>query len=114
MININCGILTNATPLSAERIKEIEALVLEENQTFAYLDTEGKLCFSMPYGVEGIKELAWHKAYELSKENNVLTKKVYIKTGLKTFTSQGYDIVTDNYTVTENEFGGITCDIGGN
>ena len=85
MTGINCGILQNARPLSAERIKELEKEVLENNQAFAYLDGNGKLCFVLPYGVYDIKDLAWHNAYELSNDEGTFTKKVYAKTGLKTF-----------------------------
>ena len=63
----------------------------------------------MPHGIEGIKALAWHKAYELSKENDIITRKIYVKTGLKTFEltdtviedpNAGSDplIVLDNYS----------------
>jgi hypothetical protein len=84
-MGINTGILHNAEPLSTERIKELEKQVLENKSTFAYLDENGELCFSMPWGVDGIKDLAWHNAYELSIEGSTLTKKQYKKTGLKTF-----------------------------
>jgi hypothetical protein len=89
MSGINTGILTNAYPLSAERIKELEKQVLENKTTFAYLDENGELCFSMPWGVDGIKDLAWHNAYELSSEETGLTKKLYRKTGLKTYSLAG-------------------------
>ena len=48
MAGINTGILTNAYPLSTERIKELEREVLENNKTFAYLDEDSSLCFAMP------------------------------------------------------------------
>jgi hypothetical protein len=85
MSGINTGILINAKPLSTERIKELEKQVLEKQETFAYLDENSDLCFSMPLGVDTIKDLAWHNAYELSAEENSFTKKAYKKTGLKTF-----------------------------
>lgn len=86
MSGINSGILKNASPLSAEAIKELERKVLETGEAYAYLDQNSKLCFAMPHGVDGIKKLAWNNAYELSSENGTLTKKAYKKTGLKTFT----------------------------
>ena len=85
MSGINTGILINAKPLSTERIKELEKQVLEKQETFAYLDENSDLCFSMPLGVDNIKDLAWNSAYELSAEENSFTKKAYKKTGLKTF-----------------------------
>jgi hypothetical protein len=86
MAGINCGILTNAYPLSTARVKELEKQVLENQEAFAYLDESSKLCFSMPQGVDGIKDIAWHNAYELStNEDGTVIKKVYNKTGLKTF-----------------------------
>ena len=85
MAGINTGILINAYPLSTERIKELEKEVLENKNTFAYLDENSELCFSIPWGIDNIKELAWNNAYELSAEEIGFTKKAYKKTGLKTF-----------------------------
>ena len=85
MSGINTGILVNAKPLSTERIKELEKQVLEKQETFAYLDENSELCFATSTGVEGIKDLAWQNAYELSNNEGIFTKKVYAKTGLKTF-----------------------------
>lgn len=86
MSGINSGILANATPLSTEAINELERKVLETGEAYAYLDQDSKLCFAMPHGVDGIQELAWNNAHELSSESGTLTKKTYKKTGLKTFT----------------------------
>ena len=92
MSGIRTGILNNATPLSASNISELEKQVLEKSATFAYLDTDSKLCFAMPSSVDGIKKLAWNNAYELSTEEGTFIKKAYKKTGLdnykldKTFT----------------------------
>jgi hypothetical protein len=83
MSGINTGILQNAYPLSSERIKELEKQVLENHEAFVYLDENSELCFSMPCGVDGIKDLAWNNAYELSIENGTITKKAYKKVGLK-------------------------------
>jgi hypothetical protein len=80
MQGINTGILTNAHPLSAEQIKALERRVAEEHEAFAYLDENSQLCFALPYGVNGIKDLAWHNAYEVTAKNNTLTKKVFSKT----------------------------------
>ena len=85
MARINSGILHNAVPLSTEAVKELERKVLENNCTFAYLDENHEICFSMPCGVDGIKDLAWHNAYELSDDEGAFIKKVYIKNGLKSY-----------------------------
>jgi hypothetical protein len=83
---INTGILTNAYPLSTEQIKELEKRALEEQKAFAYLDENSQLCFALPGGVDSIKDLAWNNVYELHSEEGTFTKKVYIKTGLDTYT----------------------------
>jgi hypothetical protein len=85
MPGINTGILTNAQPLTAEQISELEKQVLETQETFVYLDEQGKLCFAGPFGPDLIKDLAWHNAYELLSNNGTLNKRVYKKTGLKSF-----------------------------
>lgn len=85
MPGINTGILTNAYPLSTDHIKELEAKVLNSGGSFAYLDENSKLCFTMHKGVNSIKELAWDNAYELTNAGSLLTKRAYKKTGLKTF-----------------------------
>lgn len=85
MSGINTGILTNAYPLSTNHIKELEAKVLNGEGSFVYLDENSKLCFAMHKGVNNIKELAWDNAYELTNAGNLLTKRAYKKTGLKTF-----------------------------
>lgn len=84
-MGINTGILHNAEPLTATRIAELEREVLEGGKSYAYLDQTGKLCFAMQRGVDGIKDLAWNNAYELTNAGSILTKKAYKKTGLKTF-----------------------------
>lgn len=85
MSGINTGILHNAEPLSVDAIKALEKKILEDNKTYAYLDQAGELCFAMQRGVDGIKDLAWNNAYELTNAGSILTKKAYKKTGLKTF-----------------------------
>jgi hypothetical protein len=85
MAGINIGILPKAAPLSVEQIKRLEKQVLEEQKTFAYLNENYELCFVIPCGIDYIKDLAWHNAYELRTEEEKLVKKVYKKTGLKTF-----------------------------
>lgn len=85
MPGINTGILHKAEPLSTERIKELEKQVLENQESFAYLDENSELCFALPFEPDVIKDLAWNNAYELSAEENSFTKKAYKKTGLKTF-----------------------------
>lgn len=84
-MGINTGILHNAEPLTATRIAELEREVLEGGKSYAYLDQAGKLCFAMQRGVDGIKDLAWNNAYELTNAGSILTKRAYKKTGLKTF-----------------------------
>ena len=85
MTGINSGILNDAYPLSAELIKQLEEQVLQDSSMYAYLDENSELCFSLPQGVDSIKELAWHNAYELSTEQGNFIKKAYKKNGLKTF-----------------------------
>jgi hypothetical protein len=85
MSGINTGILNNAHPLSTDRIKELEKQVLESNETFAYLDENSELCFSVPFGVDNIKDFAWYNAYELSSDETGFAKKVYRRTGIKTY-----------------------------
>ena len=82
MTGINYGILSNAKPLSVKQIEELENQVVENAQAFVYLDTDGKLCFSVPHGIDGIngiKDLAWNVAHELSKENDTIIRKSYVK-----------------------------------
>jgi hypothetical protein len=85
MSGINSGVLRNAYPLTPELIKELEGEVLNSNAAYVYLDENGKLSFMMPSGIDGIKDLAWDNGYELSTDDAGFTKKVYAKTGLKTF-----------------------------
>jgi hypothetical protein len=85
MSGINTGILQNVYQLSSERIKELEKQVIENHDVFVYLDENSELCFSMPWGVDGIKDLAWNNAFELSTENGTLTKKAYKKVGPKQY-----------------------------
>lgn len=87
MSGINTGILTNASPLSSERINALEAEILNgsSDKCFAYLDENSKLCFTMSHAADVIKELAWDNAYQLTNDSGTLTKKAYKKTGLKTF-----------------------------
>lgn len=85
MPGITTGILTKAYPLSTDRIKELEQQVLEDKQSFAYLDQNSDLCFALPCEVYAIKDLAWDHAYELTTENNKLIKKAYKKDSLKSY-----------------------------
>jgi hypothetical protein len=87
MSGINTGILSNAYPLTTEQIKELEKWVLETQETIAYLDEQGKLCFiGGPFDPEGIKDLAWNRAYDLSIDSSgTLNKKGYKKEGLNSF-----------------------------
>ena len=86
MPGINAGILTNAYPLTTEQINALEKRVFETNEAFAYLDEHSKLCFTLPFGPDIIKELAWETAYELTvNSDGSLSKKVYKKLGLKAF-----------------------------
>jgi hypothetical protein len=107
MPGINSGILTNAHPLTTEQIKELEKKASEMQEIFAYLNERGELCFTGPFGPEIIKELAWHKAYELTADDTTLIKHAYEKTGLKDFSrvesykKQSYE---DDYWVAETNF----------
>lgn len=113
MKGINTGVLSNAFPLTPERIKELDRQVLELRHCYVFLNENAELCFALPSSVDFIKDLAWNKAYELFKDNEVVIKKVYVKTGLKTYALDKYELTTDEYEVTENEFGGLTYRIGG-
>jgi hypothetical protein len=85
MSGINTGILTNDQPLSTERIEALEKETLEKQKAFVYLDQNSELCFSLPQGIDMIKELAWNNAYELSTDANGFIKKIYKKDGLDSF-----------------------------
>ena len=103
-ISVSSGILTNVSPLNAEEVKALEKRALDENTGFVYLDENHKVCFTGAISPETIKELAWHNVYELSKEENIFTKKVYAKTGTKTFNlintlkKQSYDDIWSEIT----------------
>jgi hypothetical protein len=99
MKKINTGILFNVSPLTTEQIKELEDKVLKDGISYAYLNENSQLCFALPNNdIEGIKELAWSNAYELTKKNQyTFCKKAYKKTGLKTFELEG-EYIKDSYT----------------
>lgn len=107
MPGIKTGILTNAYPLSADRIKELEHRVLEDKQSFAYLDQNSKLCFALPYGVNGISGLAWNHAYELTTENNMLIKRAYKKDSLESYYLE--DTFTKEHLLDAWQPKGIRC-----
>lgn len=85
MPGINTGILINARPLTTAQISEVEKRALENRETIAYLNEQGKICFAGLDNPEPIKELAWHHVYELAAGDDALTKKAYKKDGLKSF-----------------------------
>jgi hypothetical protein len=85
LTGINTGILYNAHPLSDEQINELEKRVLMDQEAFAYLDANSKLCFALPGDVEVIKDLAWNYAYELTPGSKNFTKKVYKKFGIDSY-----------------------------
>ena len=89
MAGINCGILHNARPLTAEQVEELERRAFESNETFVYLDENSKLCFTGSCDPNVIKDLAWHNTYELSTKESTFTKKVYAKRGIKTYSQTG-------------------------
>lgn len=84
MSGINTGILHNAHPLTGEQIKALENKALETGEIYAYLDENQKLCFTGSFDPTLIKDLAWNNAHCLENDEK-LTKKVYEKTGLKSF-----------------------------
>lgn len=51
----------------------------------AYINEHEELCFALPIDVNSIKSFAWNTAHQLTVEEGVFTKKVYIKTGIDTF-----------------------------
>ena len=79
MSGVNTGILINAYPLTAEQIAEVEAKVFTANSTYAFLSDKRELCFAFPWGVDNVKELAWHQAWELSIEDSLYVKRIYKK-----------------------------------
>ncbi len=79
MSGVNTGILINAYPLTAEQIAEVEAKVFTTNGTYAFLSDNRELCFAFPWGVDDVKELAWHQAWELSIEDSLYVKRIYKK-----------------------------------
>lgn len=85
MPGINTGVLSNAYPLTAEQISELERRVLENQETFAFLNEDSELCFAIPHGVDGIQDLAWNSVYELTNQDNILIKKEYKKASLKSY-----------------------------
>jgi hypothetical protein len=85
MSKISTGILYNAEPLSTESIKNLEKKVLEDRKAFVYLNENGELCFAIPSVPESIKDLAWQNAYEMYQDEGLLIRKVYKKTGLKSY-----------------------------
>lgn len=85
MPGINTGVLSNAYPLTAEQISELERRVLENQEAFAFLNENSELCFAIPQGVDGIKDLAWNSVYELANQDNILIKKEYKKVSLKSY-----------------------------
>lgn len=79
MSSVNTGILINAYPLTAQQIADIEAQVFTSNGSYAFLSDKRELCFAFPWGVDSIKELAWHQAWELSIEDSLYVKRIYKK-----------------------------------
>ena len=79
MSSVNTGILINAYPLTAQQIADIEAQVFTANGTYAFLSDKRELCFAFPWGVDSVKELAWHQAWELTIEDSLYVKRIYKK-----------------------------------
>lgn len=106
-MGINYGILFNATPLTRERILQLEEEVLMKKKSFVYLDEGGQLCFSMPKEglVEGLKELAWGHVYEIYPGDNMTTKTAYCKTGVTTYKVESAEATVISYTEEANELG---------
>lgn len=86
MAKINAGLLHQATPITAKQEINIEAKVLESQQASAYLNADEQICFALPTNPMVIKDLAWHKAYELFGHDGTHTKIAYKKTGPSSFT----------------------------
>ena len=85
MSGINAGVLHQAHPLTKELIENLEKDVIENRDAYVYLDENAELCFSIPQGVAGIKDLAWDHAYEISSNGTKFVKKAYKKNGLVEF-----------------------------
>jgi hypothetical protein len=105
MPGINAGILTNAYPLTAEQIRELEQRVRENREAFAYLNENCEICFALPGGAGDLKDLAWHHVYELTTDEKLSTKTAYNKTGLDTFKSKGTEATLAAFTEEANELG---------
>jgi hypothetical protein len=120
LAGINTGILSNAYPLTANQIKELEKRAVEKQEATAYLNENGELCFALPFGVDDIARLAWNNAYEISRSDDTLFKKAYKKSGIDSFyldtilTKHSWN---DDWraqhavSIFENEFGGLTYEI---
>lgn len=85
MSSFNGGILTNASPLTAEQIAALEQELLNTGGCYAYLDQNNNICFMSSTSPDNIKDLAWHNASELNTEAEIFYKKQYIKTGMSSF-----------------------------
>ena len=98
IMGIDTGILTNATPLTAEQAIHLEKQVADNGEVAAYLNEDGEICFAVPTAdnsryVEGIKDLAWHRASEVHKlasvrqdsEGYMIFRRDFKKSGLDTF-----------------------------
>ena len=93
---IDAGLLQNAVPLSAERIKELERQAIVENRAFVYLNEKCEVCFALPNSPHGVRELAWHNAFELAAESSGLLKKVYKKSPVDGYCLVGAFIKIDH------------------
>lgn len=87
MAGINAGILTDALPLSTEDINMLEERVVKSSESFAYLDEASRLCFVSPTSAEGLKDLAWSRAYQIvTQADNTLLKREAKKASAKSYT----------------------------
>lgn len=86
---ISSGLLANATPLSTEQIEELEKKALRTNQTCVFLNADNELSLIVPWGVEGLKDIAYENIYEIIVANGIITKNVYKKRGLECFKLTG-------------------------
>lgn len=84
MNGINAGILTNASPLTEEQIESLEQQILNTGGCVAYLDQDNNICFMSNTSPDSIKDLAWHKAYQLTSDEslNKHNKNIYQHVGI--------------------------------
>ena len=102
---INSGIVQNGLPVSDELAAELEKEVLSDSKCFAYIDKHNKVAVKLPCDIRSIKDLAWSTACEIQQEGNEFIKKIFARTGTKTYEQVGVYKKTDvdeDWTVSDD------------